>query len=150
MTAYINSLIVTMLICQISTVVTPENSKKYVRIICSLVILLTLIGPIIDLRDSLPDIGNYFSDMTSMESENEARNGYSAAASMIFSYVDEKFSINGDDVRITFITDEGDELQEIQIFVKNCPYAAREEIKRVTEEEFGVKTFVFTGDSKNE
>lgn len=143
MRSYINRLIVTMVICQIAAVVSPESGKKYIRFVCGLVVLLTLISPVIRLRDDLSGIKESVLELIG-GGEVTYSDGYEAAANMIFAYVSEKYSIGADDMRITFVTGGDGALCEIQIFVKNCPYAAKEEIKQVTGEEFGVDVYVFT------
>ena len=138
-----------MLICQISTVITPEKSKKYVTGVCSFVVLLTLIGPIIDIGKNIPDIEGYLSDMLSVDYSYNGESEYRSAANMIFAYAEDKFAIKRDDIKVTFITDDNGMTKEIQIFLKNSPYSAREEIRKVVEEEFGVKTFIFEDEVQN-
>ncbi len=150
MTAYINRLIVTMVICQISTTLSPEDGRKHIRTVCAFVILLTIIGPIINLSDNTADVGEYIKEMMTAEEMSLDSGKFETAANMIFTYAEEKFSVSGEDIRITFVTDETGDMCEIQIFLKNCPYAAREDIRKVTEKEFGIITHVFSEDELNE
>lgn len=144
MKSYINRLIITMLICQIATILSPENGKKYIRFVCGLIVILTLIIPVIRLKDDFSGIKESVAELIGGSERVTYSDGYEAAASMIFAYLGEKYSINEDDMRITFVTGDNGELSEIQFFIKNCPYAAKEDIKQVTQEEFGVNVYVFT------
>lgn len=150
MTSYINRLIVTMVICQIATVLSPENGRRYVRTVCALVVLLTLIGPIVRLSESVTDAGEYVKDMLDTSAAVLDEEKFETSANMIFTYAAQHFSVSGENIRITFVTDESGEVCEIQIFLKNCPYAARKEIGDVTEKEFGIVTHVFAEDALHE
>lgn len=142
MNSYGNSLIAVMVICQISSALTPnsEYSKRYIKIVCALVTLITLLAPIKHLSEFYDDISDkissFFStDVTEKYDENEV------GAIGIMQYISEKYDIA--DISMVIQTDESDtEIVAINVFVSNCPYSKRALIEADLNEQLELPTKV--------
>lgn len=129
MNSYGNSLIAVMVICQISSVIAPssEYAKRYIRIVCALVTLLTILAPVrhmTEIYDNISDkISAFFaSDITEQYDDNEI------GAVGLMQYITEQYDIS--DVSVVIRTDKSDtEIVEIQIYIPSCPYTKRASIE---------------------
>lgn len=144
MTAYINRLIVVMVVCQIVIVITPdaENAKRSVRTVCALVSLLTLLSPLnhlLSISDDLTDkITAFFTTETSQNYDEKE-----AGAASILQYVTERYGI--DELSVVIVTDESDtEVTELRFFIENCPYATRAILEAELCEAFELPVYVFS------
>lgn len=154
MTAYINELIITLVVCQIASMITPEseNAKRYIRVVCALVTILTLISPVRTLADHADEImdtvGNFFgvSDDTAKSDETEAdgtRERLDAAAYTILTYAGERYDLETDGAEVSFFTDEQGKVTELQIFLKSGSGADRDRLTAELEEELDVTVHIF-------
>lgn len=143
MNSYGNSLIAVMVICQISSALAPDSeySKRYIKIVCTLVTLLTLLAPIKHLTEFYDDISDkissFFStDVTEQYDENEV------GAIGIMQYISEKYDVS--DVSIVIQTNESDtEVVEIDVYISNCPYSKRALIESDLNAQLELTTKVF-------
>lgn len=148
MTTYVNQLIITVVVCQIATMISPdgENSRRYVRIVCALVTILTIISPITTIAESADDIaGNIRDFFTSAETESvdSERGTLEAAAYAIMSYARENFDLDLTDAELTFYTDDSGNITELQMFVKSGVAADRDRLAAELEDELGVTVHIF-------
>lgn len=147
MNGYINSLLVMLVICMLVTKASPEGeTKKHIRLICSLAVLLTMIAPIRELVSSAAELGDKVSGFFSSESEADSvRDGYSAAAATLISYIGEKYPDVGGKVTVTFVTDDDGRITEAQFFLPSAGEELCERIERELGSELTVTVNVFGG-----
>ncbi len=155
MTAYFNSVIVTVVVCQIAVVFSPDNesAKKYVRLLCALTILISVISPIRSIDRIADGISEAITDFLNLNSNDNAEfqdktetdtSATERAAYILMSTVAKKFNIDSDKIRIIVLTDEGGELCEIQFYITDISYSERELIKEKLEKELEIPVYVFS------
>ncbi len=149
MKEYLNTLIVTVVVSQLAVQFAPskESAKKYIRLICGIVVLLCLIEPITVIikngGDFLDRIKN--SPIDSPEEAHES-DKYSSAAATIMTYISDKYKIADDKIKMTFITDESDEkLIEMHIYIIDCTSDTQQRIEYDLSGELSVPVYVFAG-----
>lgn len=143
MSSYGNSLIAVMVICQISSVIAPnsEYSKRYIRIVCALVTLLTILAPVRHMTEIYGTISDkisafFASDITEQYDDNEI------CAVGLMQYITEQYDIS--DVSVVIRTDESDtEIVEIQIYIPSCPYTKRASIEADLNAQLDIPVGVF-------
>ncbi len=144
MTAYINRLIIVMVVCQIVTVLTPDTdtAKRSIRTVCALVALLTLLSPLTQLltsADDLIDKVTAFFSSTSTPAYDEKE----MVSSEILHYVTARYEI--EELSMTLVTDETDTVvTEIRFYIPNCPYATRASLASELTEIFELPVYVFS------
>ena len=150
MRAYLNGIVVTVVVCQIVTMFSPsrDDVRRYVRLICVLVTLLTLASPVkyvINASDDIfAKITDFFDGAESGDQLDDLENGNMASAALvIMRAISDEFDIDAKNIRITLVTDEAGELSEMQLFLKNTAYADRERVRAALEEEFDIPIYVF-------
>lgn len=148
MTAYINELIITVVVCQAASMISPEseNSKRYIRVVCALVTILTLVSPVRTLVEGAGDIvesfGNFFGSAEEAE-ENSTGDSLEAAAYTILTYAEENYDLDLSGAEVTFFTDEAGEVTELQMFVKSGDSGDRDKLAEELERELGVAVHIF-------
>ena len=150
MRAYLNGIVVTVVVCQLVTMFSPsrDDVRRYVRLICVLVTLLTLASPVkyvINASDDIfTKITDFFDGAKSGDQLDDLENGNMASAALvIMRAISDEFDIDAKNIRITLVTDEAGELSEMQLFLKNTAYADRERVRAALEEEFDIPIYVF-------
>lgn len=146
MAAYINSMLVMLVLCMLITRIVPDGSnvKKNVRLVCSLVILLTMITPIKSLFSSAADVGESISDFFTAGSAQESeKNDYSAAAATLISYISDTYPSAGDEITVTFVTNDEERITEAQFFLPLASAELCERIERELGRELTVTVRVF-------
>lgn len=144
MNAYGNSLIAVMVVCQIASVIAPdsEHARRYIRVVCALVALLTILSPLkhlLTLSDDVTDkITAFFtSDITETYEETEA------GAVGLMQYVAGQYGVS--DLSVVILTDETDtEITGIQFHIPNCPYAKCAAIEADLSEQLELPVEVFS------
>ena len=151
MRAYLNGIVVTVVVCQIVTMFSPsrDDVRRYVRLICVLVTLLTLASPVryvISASDDiLAKITDFFDGAKSGDQLDDLENGNMASAALvIMRAISDEYGIDAKNIRITLVTDESGELSELQLFLKNTAYADRERVREALEVEFDIPIYVFS------
>ena len=144
MKIYYNSLIILMLVSNIACIIAPnpEASKKIIRPVCGLMLLLTLVSPLSGLIENFRSTG--FDKILS--GEEEKPDGYETLAYTVLGYLSEEYGI--EDGEVVIITDENvkaESVTEIQLFIENCPYNIKEAIQIELREEYGVEVRVYSG-----
>lgn len=148
---YFNSVVVTVIVCQVVSVFSPNNdsAKKYIRLLCALSVLLTLISPILRLSRNIDsivdDIGDLFTD-DSRNREYSLDDELKRTAYVVMTAVSERFGIKKEGIRSVIITDENSEICEIQIYIDHSPYSTREQIERELKKEIGIPVHVFSNE----
>ena len=148
MGVYINSLIAVIVTCQIVLRLSPDkdNTKKYVRLICSLAVLLTMISPLKSIILSVDDVRAHITEFfTAGEAEKSPADSFAPAAATLLSYVEENFPAAGEDISLTFVTDESDAITEVQIFLPESDARTCGEIESTLGRELSVTVRVFAG-----
>ena len=154
MAAYINSLIAVIILAEIVTHLAPNETsgKKYVKLVCSLVVLLTMISPlktvISNIPDRITDMTEYFTSVK--EANNEEPEGFSAAAATLLSYLRDYFGEKAEHASVTFVTNEDDSIREAQFFLPCADEATGSRVRRMLENELSVTVKVFCGENAAE
>ena len=147
MKSYLNTLIVTMIVSQLAIRFAPgkESARKYVSFVCGLVVMLCLLEPISVGINNAGDLISGIKNMFTYSKEDVAtQDKYYESANVIISYISETYRIDGEQIKITLITDEADEcVVEIHIYIKNCNSELQSKIERELEKELSVSIFVF-------
>jgi len=148
MKVYYNSLITTMIVCQIAVTISPnqESARKYVRFVCSLVLVFIMLSPI---KSIISNIDAWSETFESFFTVGEIKDNIDidtkkTAAESIMTMLCEKYKVNKEGLSVVFVTDESEFLVEIQVYIKNCPYSDREEIEKFLMNETGVDAYVFS------
>lgn len=150
MRAYLNGIVATVIVCQIVTVFSPsrEDVRRYVRLLCVLVTLLTLASPIRYVINGADDIiskiaGFFDGTVSDSRLENFEEGNMASAALVIMRAVSDEFNIDAKNIRITLVTDDAGEISELQLFLKKTAYADRERVREALEEEIDIPVYVF-------
>ena len=147
MTAYINSLIVVTVFCELAIRLAPDTGtqKKYVVTVCSLAVLLTMIAPIKELVLGHTNIETKVTEFFSANrAETDAADELYPAAAALISYVEENFDV-GEDVSLTFVTDESGGITEVQVFLPEADGKRADSVERALGGELNVQVRVFGG-----
>lgn len=144
MTAYINSLIAVIVACQLVIKLAPDSgtSKKYVRLICSLAVLGTMIAPVKSLVLSADELYGQAAEFFSPPQKEEKSDAFAPAATALLSYIEDTFHPRGE-VRLTFITDDDERITEVQIFAPTADGQTCGRIERALGGELSVGVRVF-------
>lgn len=146
MTAYINQLILTVVVCQVAVMISPdvERAKRYIRIVCALVTILTILTPVRTLVDNAGELaesfGNFF---TAAETTDNMRDSLESAAYTILTYAGENYDLNMDGAEVTFFTNDDGEAVEMQMFVKSGDSHDRDRLTAKLENELGITVHIF-------
>lgn len=148
MTAYINELIITVVVCQIASMISPENenSKRYIKTVCALVTILTLISPVRTIINHAEEIANSLKDFFAIEEtveENSVRDTMQSVAYTIMKYTKENYELETEGAEVSFITDEAGQAMELQIFLKSGNVEDRDKLKTELERELGIIVHIF-------
>lgn len=150
MNAYLNSLVATVIVCQVVTMFSPDKDslRRYVRLLCALVVILTLASPIRNVINGAGEIASGIAELfdgagSTAQGTAGDDGGVANLAYVIMSAVSEKFDIAAENLRITLVTDEGGELSEIQLYMKRTAYADRERVREAIAAEFEIPVYVF-------
>lgn len=139
---YYNSLIIIMFAAFFVDALSPSVliSRKFIRPICGVVLLFVLVSPIYSFGSN--EKINEFS-LDNVVSENIGdKEVYTVEAYTIFEYLSAEYNIDSADV--TFITDDMDELVEIQLFSDNIPLGLKDEIKNELYSRYGCEVRIYS------
>ena len=150
MGAYLNTVVATVIVCQVVTMFSPdkESLRRYVRLLCALVIILTLSSPIKHVINGVEGIVSGITDFfdgtgSVAQTGSGDESGAANLAYVIMSAVSERYNIDSKNIRITLVTDETGELAEVHLFLKNTAYADREHVREALEAEFEIPVYIF-------
>lgn len=139
---YYNSLIIIMLSAFFLNFLSPtaDFSKKFMRPICGLMLLVVLLSPLPSLYDGVD-----FDFDLSKTSDTPARERFTSDAYTIFTYLSTEYGIEATDT--VFITDANENISEIQIFSSELPYNIKEAIKTEIASAYKCEVRIYTEDS---
>jgi len=144
MNTYINRLIAVMILCQIATILSPDSdrAKQSLRMICAIISLLTLISPI----KNISVLSEQLSEKLSSVINTSYNVKYSAKESdsiQLLQYITTHYNI--DEISMTIHTDETDtQILEMELYVKNYPYAACSVMEEELQELLNLPVYVFS------
>ena len=142
MNGYVKTLIIMTVLCQIvlmlSSEILGDHTKRAIRFLCGIIMLLTLFQPLNGITKSLSvyldncpekvldenDIGEDLS-----QTQVVAQSLYSYIAESWMMYITENYSVAPEQIRIILTTDENSDLISAEIILKNCPYTIRKSIE---------------------
>ena len=153
MSSYINSLIAVILLAEIVMHVSPDGDigKRYVRLVCSLAVLLTMISPIKSVVSFLSDgIGAVTDYVKTEENAVTERDELSPAAETILSYIKDSCGKHSDGASLTFVTDDAGDITEVQIFLPHGDSATREKLDDALGRGLNIRVSVFCGEGTEE
>ena len=148
MKAYINTLTALMIVCQAVLRLAPDSgtTKKYITLVCSLAVLLTMISPIKEIVRSAPVIEKKAEELFSSENKADTtEDELSPAAATLISFIEKKFPDAGNDITLTFVTDESDKVTEVQLYMPEADQRTAERAERALAAELSVNVKVFGG-----
>ena len=145
---YFNTIVVTAVVCQISQLIAYRNESfsRFVRIICSLVMLLVILSPL----RSMGEITEYQSEkinrivFSEPTPEQETENTMELAAQTIMSHAVSVTGLREQGMRITLITDNSERITDIRLYVTNCAYADRVNAEKKLNEIYGVNVKIYS------
>lgn len=147
MRGYINTLIITMIVSQLSILLSPNRSyaKQYIKFLCCLSVALCLISPVKDIivngKEYITEIKEIFSVEDDMIISDTR---YSSVAAFLIDYIADNYDINEDNIRIICITNEDDtELMQIQIYLKNTDRVKGSKVEEFLQKELLIPTYIF-------
>ncbi len=143
MNSYFNRLIAVMILCQITTVITPdsERAKQSIRILCALLSFLTLLSPLRNitalseqLYEKFPTVldTNFVSGYTEKETDSIH----------FLQYITTHYGVK--DVSMILHTDDMDtQIIEMELYVKNYPYTSCTVMESELQELLNIPVYVF-------
>ncbi len=143
MSNYINSLTAVMIVCQITILLAPasEYAVRYIRIVCALIVLLTILTPL----KNLPDITDSVSEAVSNFLNSNVSVNYDeteSSAAGLMQYVTEYYGIS--ELSAVLVTDDTDTaITELRLYIPDCPYTTRELIADDLNRELNFPVYVF-------
>ena len=140
MKEYVCSILLTVsgchLLLRIITEIGGTNSRKMLRFLCGLVLLLTIFHPLQNcaetLQQALGSFSSLYADAAPLEDEQTnavSASTYGYIAEKWISYMADEYAIPREEIRIIFHTDAGHMLTHAEIALKNCYYAQRQNIE---------------------
>lgn len=141
MNRYLRSILLTVTGCHLLLFVTTEfggtGSRKIIRFLCGIVLLLTIFSPLQKsasaLQQALQNIKTVSMDDSLQEGDQAyaiAESTYSYIAEKWIAYLTEKYAVPRDEIRIVFHTDINHVLTHAEIALKNCYYSHRIAIEK--------------------
>ena len=139
MNGYVQSILLTVAGCHLLLLVITElggnSSRKILRFLCGIVLLLTIFSPLQNcaetLQEALGSLKNFPSDTLTEEEQISAvsQSTYAYIAEQWIAYLEDEYAIPREEIRIVFHTDSNHLLTHAEIALKNCYYAQRQAIE---------------------
>ncbi len=163
MSGYVKGLLVTVVACRLVLLLAPNffaEMKAYMKYLCGLVILLTVIMPFVngcDLQEGAKEEilafftpAEYKEDEKTTVEEAVIEGTVRETAYAIMTYLSETYNIPADSITVTVVTEEEETsaICEIQIYLYNVSLSDRGSIRREIEEMTGIYSFVFAKSEK--
>ncbi len=143
MNSYFNRLIAVMILCQITTVITPdsERAKQSIRILCALISFLTLLSPL----RSITALSEQLYEKLSAVLDTSFVSGYTQKETdsiHFLQYITTHYDI--DEVSMILHTDDTDtQIIEMELYVKNYPYTSCTIMEAELQELLNLPVYVF-------
>lgn len=140
MNTYFRSIVITVAISHLLLLLTGElggeHSRRVLRYLYGLILLLTLVAPIYTCVQNVSELIDHVCSLLSseealvLEPEKAAIDStYQYVAERIASTIAETYEIDREDIRITIQTTDDNTIQQIEIGIHNCYYALRQDIE---------------------
>lgn len=143
MTSYFNRLIGVMILCQITTVITPdsERTKQSIRILCALISFLTLLSPLRSITTPSEQLHEKFSAV--LDTNFVSRHTEKEADSIHFlQYITTHYDV--EEVSMILYTDDTDtQIVKLELYVKNYPYTSCTVMELELQELLNIPVIVF-------
>lgn len=160
MNIYIKSIITTNIICGLVMFLSPrtESMKKYLKYICGLVTLLTLLLPLIGfIQNTEGLIGNvksFFEHSIISNSEKDIKRedalvigSIQETAYTIMTYISSTYRVPSQNISVCVITNDSNKKEnvivDIHIYLTNISPLVREQIQRELQNMMDVSVYVF-------
>lgn len=147
MREYLNTLVITMIVSQLCIQLTPSmsDSKKYVKLVCSLSVFICLFLPITTAirngNEFIDAIKSFISPIYVTEGVEEKFINESAA---VMTYISDNYNISKDSIKVTVITDDTDsDVVELHIYIKGVACITGDKIESVLVRELQIPVYVF-------
>ena len=143
MSSYINCLIAVMILCQITTIITPdsERAKQSIRTICAIISLLVLLSPL----KNIASLSEQISEKLSSAPDTNYAAGYTTKESdsiQLLQYITAYYNV--DEVSMTVHTNEADtQILKIELHIPNYPYTACSVMENELQELLNFPVYVF-------
>jgi len=139
---YFHTILLITISCQVVLTITGdftgEQNKKMLRFLCGCIVLLTLFSPIKSfiqhmetaLDELLINMDGGFVSSSSDQSLTIYDSAYQYIAQNWLQYITDTYDTDPAQITMVLITDEENMLEEIQVFIKSCPYTVRRQIEK--------------------
>ncbi len=152
MNGYLNTVIVTVTVCQIAQMITQntESYRRFVHIMCALVLLLTIAKPIGWVMTNIDCIVESIRDWGTTEAADTAADDpMETTAQAVMEHAIQAFSLDPEGMKVTLITDEeSGRLTEIQLYVFRCSYTERVYVSEKLTELYGIPVYLYNDRSE--
>ena len=140
MKEYVCSILLTVSGCHLLLLIVTEiggtGSRKMLRFLCGLILLITIFSPLQNCAEALQQALGSLSDMSAdvplpeeKQSDAVSESTYAYIAERWISYMTDEYNIPCEEIRIIFHTDSNHILTHAEIALKNCYYTQRQDIE---------------------
>lgn len=165
MSGYVRGLILTVVICNLTLLLVPslhgDAMKKYVKYLCGLVVLLTLIAPVLRGEETVKavteQVRQFFAVRETTEGEEYGEKAREAILSgsvretayAVMAYLEQRYGIDPDTLSVTVVTEEEGEgtVAELRVYLAT---GGRGELREEIREDLASMTRVpvYVGEKK--
>ncbi len=142
MNRYINSLTAVMIVCQIIVLLAPasEYAIRYIRMVCALIVLLTILTPLKNLPAITAQVSETVSSLVDSNISADYNEQESGMAGLM-QYITESYGIS--ELSAVLLTDAADTtITELRLYIQDCPYTTRELIANDLNKELNFPVYV--------
>ena len=147
MSSWFHALIAVTAAAQLAVQLIPKKlpGRRSAEVIAGLCVLAVLLMPIRSCRNGSFDRQEWLGEILPEEAESLSpeTEQWSIVAEAVFRLAEQN-GVKTDGMRLSLITNEDGTLGEVQLFPGKCPYARREELRRMLEDELGVPVLILT------
>lgn len=140
MNTYLRSVLLTVAGCHLLLLITTElggeHTRRILRFLCGIILLLTIFAPLQGFTESLQQALERIYPVSSEENISAedhtaaiSESAYAYIADSWMTYLTEKYDIFREDIRVIFHTDAENILTHAEIALQNCYYALRQTIE---------------------
>ena len=147
MSGYLNTVIVTVLLCQAAQLFIhqTESYRRIIHILCALVLILTIAKPaawvLTHLDSAVSAAEEFFAEDPESSAEEDPL--YRTAQAMM-EHAAQVYGWDRDGMKITLITEETDGvICEIQMYPKKCSYTDRVRAQEELTELYGIPVYIY-------
>ncbi len=140
MNTYLRSILLTVAGCHLLLLITAElggeHTRKILRFLCGIILLLTIFAPLQGFTESLHQALERISSVSTEENISAedpttaiSESTYAYIAESWMTYLTEEYGIAREDIRVIFHTDAENILTHAEIALQNCYYTFRQTIE---------------------